>query len=186
MHKTHPSKPAAGALRAALAAALLFGPVAIAPVQAAGGGGTTVTTPSCKRGHMWDRSKKKCVRVKKSSGLSDEDAFIAGRSLAYEGRYEEALSVLALVGTTRDPRILNYRGYATRKAGDVEGALKHYYAALDADPDYTLVREYLGEAFLSLGRIDDARAQLSEIAARCGRDCREYAMLERAIVSATR
>ena len=171
-----------------LSAAMVAATLSVSPVLAAGdsGGGTTVTTPSCKKGFRWSRSKKKCLKIQKSSRLSDEDAYIGGRSLAYEGRYEEALAVLAMAGETRDPRVLNYRGYATRKMGDVEGALPHYYAALKADPDYTLVREYLGEAFLQLGRVDDARAQLAEIAERCGRTCREYAMLERAIVSATR
>ena len=150
------------------------------PALAAGGGGTS-TTPECARGKVWSRSKKRCVRVKKSSGLTDDNLFEAARGFAYSGRYADALEVLALVGNADDPRVLNYKGYATRKLGRVEEGLAYYRAALRIDPDYTLVREYMGEAFLTLGQVDKAREQLAEIGKRCGTDCREYGMLDREI-----
>jgi len=165
-------------IAAAMAASLFSN----TPVYSAGDGGTS-TTPTCRKGKVWDKQKKKCVRAKKSSGLSDDNLFEAARDLAYHKRYGEAITVLKLAENQGDPRILNYLGYSNRKLGRVETGLKYYRTALKADPDYTLVRGYMGEAFLQLGQVDKAREQLAEIEKRCGTDCREYAMLKEQIES---
>ncbi|MDA8870954.1 tetratricopeptide repeat protein [Rhizobiaceae bacterium] len=162
-------------------AAFAFTP---ASVQAAGSDTYSDKAKSCKKGKTWDKKTKKCVDAKKSSGLSDDQLFENGQALAYAGRYEEALTVLELAENKHDARILNFRGYATRKMGDLEGGLVHYRAALAIDPDYVLAREYMGEALVTAGRMDEARDQLSEIATRCGTGCREYTMLEKAIADA--
>jgi tetratricopeptide (TPR) repeat protein len=85
--------------------------------------------------------------------------------------------VLSLAENKADPRILNYLGYAHRKQGRILVGLGYYQEALRADPDYTQVREYLGEAHLQLGDVAAAREQLSEIEKRCGTGCEEYAEL---------
>ena len=46
--------------------------------------------------------------------------------------------------------------------------------ALAIDPNYVLVREYLGEGYIAAGKIGLAKAQLTEIASRCGTTCEEY------------
>jgi len=165
----------------AVAAAMTASLFAFTPVYAASD--DTSTTPTCKRGKVWDKRKKKCVKAKKSSGLSDDNLYEAARDLAYHQRYGEAITVLKLAENQDDPRILNYLGYSNRKLGRVETGLKYYRTALKADPNYTLVREYMGEAFLQLGQIDKAREQLTEIERRCGTDCREYAMLKEQIAA---
>ena len=159
-----------------------FTATAAVPALAAAGGNSG-TVPTCKKGKMWDKKSKKCVKAKKSSGLSDDNLYEVARDLAYNRRYQEAITVLKLAENQQDPRILNYLGYSTRKLGDVESGLTYYTAALRADPDYTLVREYMGEAFLQLGNVDKAKEQLAEIEKRCGRDCREFAMLDERITS---
>ncbi len=151
------------------------------PSYANGGGGATVKTPTCKRNKVWDKRKKRCVRVKKSSALDDDNIYEVARDLAYHKRYDEAINVLNLAENQNDPRILNYLGYSNRKLGRVEKGLTFYRAALKADPDYTLVMEYMGEAFLQLGQVNKAREQLAEIEKRCGVDCREYALLDEQI-----
>lgn len=166
---------AAGAL--ALGAFALSAP--LAPTAAAQKGGSS-TTPTCRKGLAWDKRRKKCVRAKKSSGLSDRNWFEVARDFAYRGRYGEALDVLSFVENA-DADVLTYRGFATRKLGDVEGGMKLYYAALAMDPDNVITREYLGEAYLTLGRVEDARGQLAEIERLCGTDCAEYGLLDRAI-----
>ena len=148
------------------------------PSYSASDGGTNTTTPTCKKNKVWDKQKKKCVPIKKSSQLDDDNIYQAARDLAYNRRYEEAIAVLNLASNTSDPRILNYLGYSNRKLGRIEQGLIYYEAALKADPDYTLVMEYMGEAFLQLGLVDKAREQLAAIEERCGKDCREYAMLK--------
>jgi len=170
------SKTVTSALVGAASLAAAF--ITIPAYAAGGGGGNTTVTPSCKKSLVWDRRKRKCVKARKRSGLDDDNLFAAARDLAYHGRYDEAINVLHLVEDKKAPRVLNYLGYSTRKLGRVEEGLTYYRAALKADPDYTLVREYMGEAFLQLGQVDKAKEQLAEIKNRCGADCREYALLD--------
>ena len=144
-------------------------------------GAPSTTKIKCRRGKVPDRRGKKCVNPKKAA-LSDRDLALAARDLAYRGDYRDALEVLDRAENQDDPRILNYRGYATRKLGDIEGGMRFYKAALRIDPSYTLVREYMGEGFLSLGQVDKAEEQLAEIERLCGgRECREYTLLDSAI-----
>ena len=165
-------------LKTSVAASVMISALAFTqPVFAAGDGGSTTTTVTCINGKVYDRKTKKCVKPKKSSGLSDDNIYDAARDLAYHKRYEEAINVLRLAENQDDPRILNYLGYSHRKLGMVEQGLTYYQAALREDPDYTLVMEYMGEAFLQLDQVDKAREQLAEIEKRCGKDCREYTML---------
>jgi tetratricopeptide (TPR) repeat protein len=106
-------------------------------------------------------------------GLSDAEAFYAGYWLAREGRYAEALSYLRLPKVP-DARVLTYIGFATRRLGDVDGALPYYARALSLDPDYAVARAYLGEAHLARAELGHARAELAEIGRRCGITCPEY------------
>jgi tetratricopeptide (TPR) repeat protein len=141
-----------------------------------GGGGDGQTVKQCTNGKIWDKQKQECVEPKQ--GMIDDDSiYEAGRDLAMAGRYGEAISVLSLAADKSDPRILNYLGYSHRKQGRVIVGLGYYEEALRIDPDYTLVREYLGEAHLQLGDVAAARNQLSEIEKRCGTACEEYAEL---------
>ena len=54
---------------------------------------------------------------------------------------------------------------------------------LAIDPNYTKVREYLGEAYLQKGAVAQAKEQLMEIADRCGGPCDDYELLAKAIVA---
>ena len=167
-------------LKAILTAGMVFGaasfPGSVYAASDNGGGGNNQTV-TCTNGKVWDRNKKKCVPPKNSS-LDDNGLYEAARDLAYNRRYEEAITVLKLAKDQNDPRILNYLGYSNRKLGRIHEGLAYYSAALKEDPDYTLVMEYMGEAFLQLDQVDKARNMLSEIEKRCGKDCREYTMLE--------
>ena len=109
--------------------------------------------------------------------IDDDSIYETGRKLAMAGRYGEAITILSLAADKTDPRILNYLGYSHRKSGRVLVGLGYYQEALRHDPNYTLVREYMGEAYLQNGDLDAARAQLGEIEKRCGKGCREYTLL---------
>lgn len=167
-----------------LAAALLVGlPLSGGAALAAGGGGGGggSETMDCPAGQVYDKSTKKCVA--KSSALDTETLFEAGRSLAYAGKYDEAISVLRLAEGRKQPGIYNMLGYAHRKKGRLLIALGYYEEALRLDPDHVLTREYLGEAHLQMGDLAAAREQLGEIAKRCGTGCAEYAELDRHITA---
>jgi tetratricopeptide (TPR) repeat protein len=148
-----------------------------------GGGGTSPAGHNCKSGQVWDTGKQTCVK-KQAGILPDEDLYQQGRALAKEGHYEWALEVLALIQNQDDPRVLNYTGYSHRKAGRLEIGIGYYQKALAIDPNFNLAREYLGEGYVSAGRVDLAEAQLAEIGRRCGTACEEYQDLAEAIATA--
>lgn len=169
-------------LRTIIPAILVASALPLAPAFAAGdgGGGDAPTVTKCKRGEVWSKRENKCVAAR--SGVDDESLYEAGRDLASYGRYEEAIQVLELAADKKDPRILNYLGYSNRKIGNIELGMSYYQAALAEDPDYTLVREYLGEAHLQTGNVQAARGQLAEIERLCGGTaCEEYQDLAKEI-----
>jgi tetratricopeptide (TPR) repeat protein len=159
-----------------LAAALLASPILATSAFSAGDGGSGGTVSKCKDGKVWDKKQQKCV-VPKQGMLDDDSIYEAGRDLAMAGRYGEAITVLGLAADKTDPRILNYLGYSHRKSGRIQVGLGYYQEALRINPDYTLVREYLGEAYIQLGDVASAKNQLSEIEKRCGTGCKEYTAL---------
>jgi len=119
----------------------------------------------------------------KHGELSDDEIYNAAYWMARKGQYREALALLARAKNHDDPRVLNATGFATRKLGDVDGALPYYARALEINPDYAVAREYLGEALLAKGDVASARAQLGEIERRCGKACAPYAELTKQIAS---
>lgn len=164
-----------------------------------GGGGSSTTSPAklkCKKGEVVanlnkdgktvkkdGKTVKVCVKVE-SGILPDEDLYQQGRALAKEGNYDWALQVLAAIKNQNDPHVLNYIGYSNRKAGRLEIGITFYRKALAIDPNFVLAREYLGEGYVAAGRIDLAKAELAEIAKRCGATCEEYKDLSEAIATA--
>ena len=164
----------------AAATALFLFPLLGAPAFAMGDGNAGDTVQNCKKGEVWDKKQQKCVKPK-TGMIDDTSIYEAGRDLALAGRYDEAITVLTLAADKTDPRILNYLGYSHRKSGRVTVGLGYYQEALRQDPNYTLVREYLGEAHLQIGDVPAAREQLSEIEKRCGKGCAEYAVLSKQI-----
>ena len=189
-----------------LATATIALPLAAMPVAgySAGeaGGDTTATTndktkkPGMKKEakkkefvhkcfgkRIWDKKAKKCVAEEKSSSLDQDSIYTYGRDLARAGQYIDAIRVLYLAKDQSDPRVLNYLGYSNRKLGNMDEALKYYHAAVASNPDFSLVREYLGEAYIQLGLLEKAREQLTHIERICGtQDCREYSLLAKYMI----
>ena len=145
------------------------------PVFAAGGGGSDGSSNSCRSGKVWDKKTKKCVN--RSSSVDQDSLFEAGKRHADAGRYQEAIDILMLASAD-DKRVLNYLGYSYRKMGQVDRGLSYYRQAVAIDPEYTLVREYMGEALLQKGDLEGALEQLAEIRRLCeSRTCSEYNQL---------
>ena len=92
--------------------------------------------------------------VDAQSGVIDDKSLADyAYALAQDGRYEEALATLDLMQNPNTAEALNYRGYATRKLGRVDEGIGYYLQAVALDPEYTLVREYLGEAYVIKGEM---------------------------------
>ncbi|EJC67512.1 hypothetical protein OLZ32_36460 [Rhizobium sp. 1AS11] len=136
----------------------------------------TQTTKTCTGGKVWDKAKKECVTPKKSS-FNDDDLYQFAREFAYAGQYENAITVLNLARNQNDPRVLNYLGYANRKAGRMELGMSYYRKALQADENYILARSYMGMALVEQGDIQGARVQLVEIRDRGGEGTWAYRSL---------
>jgi tetratricopeptide (TPR) repeat protein len=145
--------------------------------------GSTTGTPTCPRGQVYSDQKKMCVAAQ--SGIVDDQSLLAYAStLSHNGRYDEALATLDLLQNPNTAEALNYRGHATRKLGRTDEGIAYYLKSVALDPEYTLVREYLGEAYVIKGDLHLAREQLSEIEKRCGTTCEPYQDLAEAIQDA--
>lgn len=134
----------------------------------------------CKSGSVWSSSNCSCVRS--SSELNDrDDRYHAALWHVQDGRFQDALSLLLPLAKDGDADVLNMLGYAYRNVGKLDTGITYYRQALAVDPDLTLARAYLGEGYLQKGDVTSARAELAEIARRCGTHCQEYRQLAEAI-----
>ena len=75
----------------------------------------------------------------------------------------------------KDPDILNYMGFTSRKVGNFEIAEKFYLQGLSIKPNHNGINEYLGELYVQTNRIDKANERLA-ILKNC--NCDEYKELE--------
>jgi tetratricopeptide (TPR) repeat protein len=143
---------------------------------------TDLTT--CAPGQVWDKKTHKCLE-RHSGVLPDTDLTEYAYSLAKADRYQEAIDVLDMLDNPNTPRALNYRGYATRKMGRTEEGVGYYLKSVALDPNYSQVREYLGEAYVIQGKFDLAKDQLATIEKLCGsKDCEYYEDLADALKTA--
>jgi tetratricopeptide (TPR) repeat protein len=87
-----------------------------------------------------DKGKEKNAQKKFKSALESAD-----QATRLDDKYHEAWNLV---------------GFASRKLGDYDRALKAYDRCLSLKPDYTPAREYLGEAYVELGNMKKAREQM--------------------------
>jgi tetratricopeptide (TPR) repeat protein len=76
----------------------------------------------------------------------------------------------------------NLLGYANRKQGNMDAAFKHYDVALKLDPKHLGAHEYVGEAYLMVGKPDKAREHLAALQKLCT-SCEELEDLQKAIAA---
>ena len=91
--------------------------------------------------------------------------------------YSQAFSKLekAHKKNKKDPDILNYMGFTSRKVGNFEIAEKFYLQGLSIKPNHNGINEYLGELYVQTNRINKANERLA-ILKNC--NCDEYKELE--------
>jgi tetratricopeptide (TPR) repeat protein len=75
----------------------------------------------------------------------------------------------------KDPDILNYMGFTSRKVGNFDVAEKFYLQGLSIKPNHNGINEYLGELYVQTNRIDKANERLA-VLKNC--NCDEYKELE--------
>jgi tetratricopeptide (TPR) repeat protein len=155
------------------------------PALAAGGGGGGGGTPTCKKGWVWDANKDKCVK-KNAQIFPDSELIKQAWALAHKGEFEAGRDLFNLVADKNKPEVLNGLGYTNRKLGNFAEGIAYYKQALALDPNYAEAREYLGEGYVTMGKLDLAKEQLAEIHRICGTSCEEYAELNEAIEEAVK
>ncbi len=141
---------------------------------------TTATSTKCEDGMVFVEDKQECVKAD-DSALNNDARFNAVRELAYAGKPEAALIVLSAMTEGDTPRVLTYKGFASRKAGKMEEGLAFYELALEKNPNNILTRSYMGQMFVELGELDMAKEQLAEIRKRGGEGTWAEASLATAI-----
>ena len=110
--------------------------------------------------------------VKRAGKLEKKDKSDKAKKL-----YVQAFSKLekAYKSDKKNPDILNYMGFTTRKVGNFDQAEKFYLEGLKIKPNHNGINEYLGELYVQTDRIDKAEERL-EVLKNC--DCKEYGELE--------
>ena len=85
------------------------------------------------------------------------------REAAAEKRLRKAAEKFAAVTTVlpRHADAWQMLGYARRMTGDLKGAFDAYWKALEIDPEHLGAHDYLGEAWLRAGKLDQAKAELA-------------------------
>ena len=133
-------------------------------VFAAGGdgGGSSKTS-------MYDEGLK---LVKRAGKLEKKDKVDKAKKL-----YSQAFKKLekAYKSDKKNPDVLNYMGFTSRKTGNFEKAEEFYLRGLSIKPDHNGINEYLGELYVQTNRIDKANERL-EVLKGC--NCEEYGELE--------
>ena len=91
--------------------------------------------------------------------------------------YSQAFTKLekALKKDKKNPDILNYMGFTSRKTGNFEIAEKFYLQGLSINPNHNGINEYLGELYVQTNRMDKANERL-EVLKGC--NCKEFGELE--------
>jgi tetratricopeptide (TPR) repeat protein len=151
-------------MRFALAAALAFAPQL---AFAAGSDDSepptpTETTTECAKGEVWDEKTKACIKSEDSS-LNDDQRFGAVRELAYAGRPDEAMAILATMTEGETARVLTYQGFLLRQTGRVEEGISAYERAIALDTNNMLARSYYGQLLVQMNEMELATLQLAAI-----------------------
>jgi Flp pilus assembly protein TadD len=109
---------------------------------------------------------------------------LAPARMAIEGkRWGPAIDELKRVNASGSADWNNLMGYALRKQAvpDLDGAQRHYDAALKLNPEHRGALEYSGELALMKGDLATAEARLAVLSKVCRGGCGEIDDLKKAI-----
>jgi tetratricopeptide (TPR) repeat protein len=168
-------RPLPSALALALLAAALWPAAAGAdrggsvPSSPSGAAAFPAKTPAEEAADHHNRGlalRDKAWKLEREAATADagDQEKLAGK---IEKLYNRAVAEFR-TATQKNPRLhqaWSGLGYALRKSGDYTGSLMAYDTALALAPNYLEAIEYRAEAYLGLGRLDDAKASYQKLAA---------------------
>ena len=113
--------------------------------------------------------------VKRAGKLEKKDKTDKAKKL-----YAQAFNKLekAYKSDKKNPDILNYMGFTTRKVGNFDQAEKFYLEGLKIKPNHNGINEYLGELYVKTNRVELAKERLA-VLKNC--NCEEYEELKEVI-----
>ena len=131
--------------------------------------GSDSSSDSSSETSLYDEAVK---LVKRAGKLEKKDKVEKAKKL-----YSQAFKKLNKAYETdkKNPDILNYMGFTSRKTGNFNEAENYYLTGLGLDPKHNGINEYLGELYVQTNRIDKANERLA-VLKNC--DCEEYQDLE--------
>ena len=114
--------------------------------------------------------------------LADSD-YVAGRAALKASDDANALRRFqsALKRFPEAADLHNELGFAHRRLRQMDKAFEHYRRALTLNPQHRGAHEYIGEAYLIVGDVDQARLHLAALRSLCMLPCDELKDLEQAI-----
>jgi tetratricopeptide (TPR) repeat protein len=133
-----------------------------------GGGGASPKEIAMAHFQTGEKARKEAVEALQEAQAATDEA-------AKQEALERATTKLkraqrAYREATRADRKAHYAwnglGFAQRMLGDSAAALKSYDRALKIEPGFALAIEYRGEAYLNLGRLDEAKAAYMDLFGR--------------------
>jgi len=137
--------------------------------SAGGDSGSSSSSSGSSVTSLYDQAVK---LIKRAGKLEKKDKGEKAKKL-----YSQAFKKLnkAYKSDKKNPDILNYMGFTSRKTGNFKEAENYYLTGLDLNPKHNGINEYLGELYVQTNRIDKANERLS-VLKNC--DCEEYQDLE--------
>jgi Flp pilus assembly protein TadD len=151
----------------------LAGGIAAGPALAMSGGGGGGGSSSPSGGQSWPESHQ----------ASKPSEYRGAMKLIKKDQCAEAIPLLekALEKAPKDADIYNELGFCYRKLGKYTESFDNYRKALEIDPNHKGAREYVGELFLLMNKLDAAEDQLRQLTLLCPKGCVERDTLAKAI-----
>lgn len=160
-------------LSAALGLLLLSAPLPGTAAGGGGGGGGMRAGSANKAGAQralkhFERAEKQRVEGIEETRLSLEESDPEKREdhmETAERKFKRALREYKKATRSKDDfhHAYNGMGFCQRMLGDYQAALEAYDKALTIEPGFPPAVEYRGEAYLRLGRLDDAKSAYMEL-----------------------
>ncbi len=112
-------------------------------------------------------------------------SYTKARSYLADDNYEKALDALAVTikDEPKNADAWNLKGFSHRKLGQYDASMAAYKKALALNPKHTGALEYMGELYLTLGKLPEAEALLARLNKACSFNCKDRDLLKQAIAN---